>query len=108
MAPMPSPARPTSLKTPGIKPTCGMLPPLFTGCPNSTSRGGRLRDDPLERLADDLAHFFDGLILAQGCRHFDQTGIVQLLHPQAGALRLLVVHRSEERRVGKECRSRWS
>src|SRR3989441_11696982 len=57
----------------------------------------REREDALlaERLADDLeAHGQASRVQATGHRRHRQPGETQ--------------HRSEERRVGKECRSRWS
>src|SRR5258708_557903 len=43
-------------------------------------------------------------------KHSDQVvrGTVVLPHGLGKAVRVLVIARSEERRVGKECRSRWS
>src|SRR2546426_12589007 len=38
----------------------------------------------------------------------DHTGLVSVVKVTATAAGMLVLTRSEERRVGKECRSRWS
>src|SRR3989454_10523573 len=38
----------------------------------------------------------------------DRTGLVSVVKVTATAAGMLMVTRSEERRVGKECRSRWS
>ena len=59
----------------------------------------------------------DHSIIAQGCQYqFTQAGLpwtvqwVPNLHTAEGlpVPKLGAAHRSEERRVGKECRSRWS
>ena len=56
--------------------------------------------------AKEAAHTYETL-LAQG--HYFIDGAEELLETLYGQYRMyLVTNRSEERRVGKECRSRWS
>src|SRR2546430_16607165 len=50
---------------------------------------------PAEQLRWRIAHGADG-----------RNSLLQLVHPTGDAK--INQHRSEERRVGKECRSRWS
>src|SRR2546422_8069261 len=49
-------------------------------------------------------HLLDGLVPCDGRQHGEVVVLLQQL-PQPGGP---VARRSEERRVGKECRSRWS
>src|ERR1035438_5206528 len=73
----------------------------------------RLRDDLPEGLADfdrDLADIVDGYLSAHDIqyRRADSAGRVMFEVAQDASLPFVVGDRSEERRVGKECRSRWS
>src|SRR5437016_13468256 len=63
--------------------------------------------DRLEALADRIARAGGGAVYARTDvkRREDLSNLVQLACERYGKLDVL---RSEERRVGKECRSRWS
>ena len=47
-------------------------------------------------------------VRAENPRHYHLIGIAVPVDHQNTAAGSLTLHRSEERRVGKECRSRWS
>ena len=40
--------------------------------------------------------------------HFDYSRLIRFVLPCIGTMLFTSIYRSEERRVGKECRSRWS
>src|SRR5258706_6243817 len=54
------------------------------------------------------AEFAVGAHLARHPRHFRGEAVELIHHRVDGALEFENLARSEERRVGKECRSRWS
>ena len=63
-------------------------------------RVGKLPCGPLDKISDVPGVTVGHCTLADG---EVQTGVTALLPHQGD-----IFHRSEERRVGKECRSRWS
>ena len=86
-----------------------MVVPLFVG-----------RAKSILALEDAMEHDRELLLCAQREAGEDEPGegdihdvgtlgsIIQLLRLPDGTVKVLVGGRSEERRVGKECRSRWS
>src|SRR2546430_13808963 len=55
-----------------------------------------------------LALFFIGMILPVQSYLIPLTGLLEMLGVHDSLWALILPYRSEERRVGKECRSRWS
>src|SRR5256885_14041582 len=89
--------------------------PLFPYPPLSRPPAPANDDAPAEPAPDrEPAHLMDGLRLFTDCPPTSLTGFCRRLRPTeravvlAGLDRLAREARSEERRVGKECRSRWS
>ena len=56
----------------------------------------------LQKLEKDLRAF------AKRCKDIKYTRALLFIFLLTGALSIAATTRSEERRVGKECRSRWS
>src|SRR6266540_3432320 len=82
-------------------------------CPQTTPLLERLREDPANLLL--LADFFPDPWQARVLRSCSPRKLLNCsrqsgksLAAAALALREALLSRSEERRVGKECRSRWS
>src|SRR2546429_7746238 len=86
------------------------LPVMFLGCPGAERRfptkGGGANQESIRRTEGDEIH------PVRASRTFHQRGYRLLYRIVAPRDRISLVsqrhHRSEERRVGKECRSRWS
>src|SRR3989441_8383155 len=81
----------------------GIRDKLVTGVQTCALPIFRLRRDRL-RLRDELLDLGRGA--GQGIRLLGSAA--HLLREFRELRRALIEHRSEERRVGKECRSRWS
>src|SRR5256886_7699293 len=63
----------------------------------------------LERHAEELAGIIvEPLVQGAGGMRFHLPSVLQRLRTAADRYQLLLIFRSEERRVGKECRSRWA
>ena len=65
----------------------------------------------LRQVAEDITVDYPNLkeLIENMFETMDHADGVGLAAPQIGLpIRVVVINRSEERRVGKECRSRWS
>src|SRR5688572_671486 len=79
--------------------------------PKSKARMVRARGSGMSRFVlqprEIQAEEFHRRRQALFSRRFEDDAVARF-HREPGILRQLVLERSEERRVGKECRSRWS
>src|SRR3712207_7700924 len=64
-------------------------------------------DRSIQELTRDLAFFDADAVIATGQRT-GNTATIEEIEEIGSATHLPLLVRSEERRVGKECRSRWS
>src|SRR2546422_9643610 len=78
---------------------CGVLRGVVVEEANVAVRGGS---------GGRLSNLMQGIDLGMLQRLADSPGPTDLDPVHRGAVAETEVHRSEERRVGKECRSRWS
>src|SRR3712207_2948593 len=63
------------------------------------------RQESLDAIGEAIAE--NGRVIVTGCLGVDE-GLIREHHPEVLAITGPQQYRSEERRVGKECRSRWS
>src|SRR2546430_13807035 len=91
-------------------------PPRSTLFPYTTLFRSLVRLDPPLAVAGDIAHATRGevplvAVFAVGiltAGHLQAVRCAREFHGLDGGRRHVLQNRSEERRVGKECRSRWS
>src|SRR3712207_9155587 len=91
-------------------PGMGRQAPLLQGFPNPTRTGRGQVHSECEGVVECTA-----LVLAESCTEYEGRltlfGVLDEIRPNGAGVTSFVVYfkfRSEERRVGKECRSRWS
>src|ERR1035437_10766897 len=82
------------------------------GNASSIHLDGQQARTALDRARETMAEFFNcreaEVVFNSGGTEGDNTAIFGLLRPRDHFVTTSIEHRSEERRVGKECRSRWS
>ena len=77
-------------------------------CIAFASQKGGVGKSTLTVLAASWLHYLHGIRVAVVDCDYPQHSILKLSNRDKAVVQSSAIYRSEERRVGKECRSRWS